>query len=277
VPLTAGGAATTFALPMAHKNKHGDNPPHHQDPAHKLQGPVEVSFPQGLIKKRDAERQEDAAKHTTERGQDVTRDRKQLTLARWTLGSLIIYAAFAGWQACLTRDLTRGGDAALRASKDQFAKDQRPYVWPAEIVWRPLKIGEEVTANVYFLNYGKTPALRETSLSQILVFTSEESKKEIDTYFEKFDESKVSGGSMVIVPPGILPDPRKSEAFITARGDRKPINQQGLDAIHADFGYALIGTTIYYDAAGTHYRSDYCAWHLANDVTAWCEKHNEIR
>jgi hypothetical protein len=194
-----------------------------------------------------------------------------------TLLSLLIYAAFAGWQALLTRDLARGGDAALVASKQQFAKDQRPYVWPAEIVWRPLKIGEEVTANVYFLNYGKTPALKETSLSQILVFTSEESKKQIDTYFEQFDESKVSGGSMVIVPPGILPDPRKSEAFITARGDRKPITQQGLDAIHADFGYALIGTTIYYDAAGTHYRSDYCAWHLANDVTAWCEKHNEIR
>jgi hypothetical protein len=261
---------------MSHKNKHGDNPPQHQDPAHKLQGAVEISFPRGLLTKHDTERQEDAAKHTTERGQDVTRDRKQLNLARWTLVSLVIYATFAGWQALLTRDLARGGDAALVASKQQFAKDQRPYVWPAEIVWHSLKIGEEVEANVYFLNYGKTPALRETSLSQILVFTSEESKKQIDTYFDKFDESKVWGGSMIIVPPGILPDPRKSEAFITARGDRKPINQQGLDAIHADFGYALIGTTIYYDAAGTHYRSDYCAWHLANDVTAWCERHNEI-
>jgi hypothetical protein len=77
------------------------------------------------------------------------------------------------------------------------------------------------------------------------------------------------------------------QAFFQTRGSlkplspqeaiRKPITQQGLDAIHADFGYALIGTTIYYDAAGTHYRSNYCAWHLANDVTAWCEKHNEIR
>jgi len=50
------------------------------------------------------------------------------------LASLVVYAAFAGWQACLTRDLARGADAALTASKEQFAKDQRPFVWPAEIV-----------------------------------------------------------------------------------------------------------------------------------------------
>ena len=178
----------------------------------------------------------------------------------------------------MTRDLARGGDAALVASKEQFAKDQRPYVWPAQLVMIPPKAGEQVRVNVFFLNYGKTPALRETSLSKVLVFTSEEVRGQVDSYFDNFDETKISGGSVFIVPPGILPDPLKSEARTTARSDFVPNTQADADVIQkTDFSYAVIGVVIYYDAAGTHYRSDYCAMHLADGLMAWCPKHNDIR
>jgi hypothetical protein len=177
----------------------------------------------------------------------------------------------------LTRDLARGADAALTATKEQFAKDQRPYVWPAEIVPHPPKVGEQIKANVYFVNYGKTPAINEKSAGKILLFVGEGTLKQADAFFDTFDENKVIGGSEIILPPGVPQDAKKSPAFITTYSDATPKDQSAIDEINrTDGSFAVVGVVTYFDSTGTHYRSNYCMMHLANGALAWCARHNEI-
>jgi hypothetical protein len=261
--------------------KHKHNPPHanrpnqthhHGGAERHVSGDIRVRGEVETKVSADA-----AAKHDTERNEDVDRDSKQLTLARWTLFALVVYAAFAGWQAWLTRRLAVGGDDALKLSKEQFVKDQRPYVWPAEIDPHPLKLGEQVKANVYFVNYGKTPAINEKSAGKILLFVGEGTLKQADTFFDTFDESKVIGGSELILPPGIPQDSKKSPSFITTYSDATPKDQPAIDEINkTDGSFAIVGVVTYFDSAGTHYRSNYCMMHLANGALAWCARHNEI-
>jgi hypothetical protein len=182
-------------------------------------------------------------------------------------------------QRSLTQSATQFTDSQ-KTTKEEFVADQRPYVWPAGTVTFPIKSGEQIRANVYFVNYGKTPAIKEKSSGKILLITRIETPEEattefVDPFFNTFDETKVAGGSEIILPPGIPQDPKKSPAFATERSDA--IVNSGAEIISkTDGSFAIVGVVTYYDSAGTHYRSDYCMLHNANGNVMWCIRHNEI-
>jgi len=179
---------------------------------------------------------------------------------------------------CETKRTNNLTQQALTNARKNFAKDQRPYVWPARIEAAPLKLKEKVSANIYFINYGKTPAIKEHSTGKILVFYNKTIVEQIDNFFETFDETKVAGGSEIIVPPGIPTDPKQSQSFATTYSDVIPTTQAAMDLVtKTDGSFAVVGVVTYFDSDGTHYRSDYCMMHLANGLLAWCEKHNAIR
>jgi hypothetical protein len=168
----------------------------------------------------------------------------------------------------------------LETSSNNFRMDQRPYVWPAKFYQFPLKVGEQISANVYFVNYGKTPALRKKSAGRILVLSATEGVlKQADAFFATFDKDEsIAGGSENILPPGIPPDPTKSLDFVTARSEEVPPNQFAVDEINKTVGsFAIVGVVIYFDSEGTKYRSNFCTMHTEGGSWAWCERHNEIR
>lgn len=196
--------------------------------------------------------------------------------------SLIPFSQAINGVKCEARSANRLSDQALTNAKEQFRNDQRPYVWPAKVDPVPIKLREPIKANIFFVNYGKTPAFKQKSHGKILVLgrkdTPENTLKELDPFFDNFDESKVVGGSAVLLPPGIPPDLMKSQAYITARSEVGLADQASVSILNKQDGsFAIVGVVIYFDAAGTHYRSDYCLLHLANGALAWCEKHNQMR
>jgi hypothetical protein len=183
---------------------------------------------------------------------------------------LIIYTGVTIGLWCSSRD-------ANKLAHEHFLKDQRPYMWPMKIEAHPLKVGEPVRVNVFYANYGKTPALKEKSAGKVLIYVGEGTLKQADTFFANFDENKVIGGSEIIVPPGIPPNPKDSQAWATDQSDIIPKDQAAVDGIDkTDGSFAVVGVITYFDSYGTHYRSDYCAMHLANGNVAWCARHNEI-
>lgn len=188
-----------------------------------------------------------------------------------------------------TNDLT---ERALKNSKDQFIKsqefsgkqfqsDQRPYIWPVlREPEKPPKPGEPIRVNVFFINYGKTPAIRERSQTGLLVFFGEGTMPQADKFFSTFDEKSLVGAdaSEIIVPPGIPPDVAKgASAYTTAESKPLPKDQKVLDEIrNTDGSYAVVGVVLYEDGLGGHYRSDFCSMHLHTGSMMWCTRHNEI-
>lgn len=205
------------------------------------------------------------------------RDRFKFWAEMVGLAVLIAYTTFAALQWCEMRKTNKLSGDALSNAKTQFQQDQRPYMWPAKFIPFPVKVKEPIRVNSYYVNYGKTPALRQKSIGKILVFSGEGTLAQADRFFATFDESKIVGGSEIIVPPGIPPDPKQSQAFATDRSDVAPVDAKAVNEINkTDGSYAVVGVITYYDAFGNHYRSDYCAMHLANGNVAWCARHNEI-
>jgi hypothetical protein len=190
---------------------------------------------------------------------------------------LIGYTTFAALQWCEMRRTNNLSTQALSNAKKQFERDQRPYVWPAEIVPFPLRVGEQIRANVFLVKYGKTPALREKYGGKVLVYVGKGTLFQADEFFENFDENNIVGGSEIIIPPGIPPDPRKSQAFSTAKSDGIIATAAGLNEIEKTEGsFAVVGVVVYFDAAGNKYRTDFCTMHLPGGLMAWCSRHNEI-
>jgi hypothetical protein len=251
-------------------------------PEHKVavSGSIQVYRPPEIEQRHSTERKEDETTHKAERKEDRGRETTRMWLEGLTLLAVLVYAGITFWQGTLTRWIAVSADHARDDSRIQFIRDQRPYVWTAGMVPFPIKTGDQIRANIYFVNYGKTPAIKEKSSGKILLITrietTEEATKEfIDPFFDTFDENKVAGGSEIILPPGIPQDPKKSPAFVTVRSDF--IVKNGADIISkTDGSFAIVGVVTYYDSAGTHYRSDFCMLHTANGNVAWCIRHNDI-
>jgi hypothetical protein len=174
-----------------------------------------------------------------------------------------------------TNDLT---DRSITQSQNNFIFDERPYVWPAKIEPLPMKVGENIMANVYSVNYGRTPAIHQRATGRILVAFSGDVMTQADSWFGSFNPKSAdfNAGSQVILPPGIPPDVKQYPSHITLQGG-KPDNQNAIDVLNGtDSSFAIVGTFLYEDSAGNTYRSDFCMRHLAIGSEAWCPRHNEI-
>src|ERR1700682_747758 len=62
--------------------------------------------------------------HQTSQTEDRAQQKKQLFWTRVATALILLYTAFAGWQTVLT-------NVAIKDGRNNFIKDQRPYVWIA--------------------------------------------------------------------------------------------------------------------------------------------------
>jgi plastocyanin len=91
---------------------------------------------------------------------------------------------------------------SLKLARDNFIKDERPYVWinPEEA---KVKVGEQVTWNVKYSNYGRSPAIKLRSCSQIVIM---DQPFPIDTVISKLPEPSCNSPLHAkIISTGILP------------------------------------------------------------------------
>src|ERR1700690_1989077 len=56
-------------------------------------------------------------------------------------------------------------------ARNNFRRDQRPYVWPSLMDPRPMEPQKPIYVDVFFVNYGKTPAINQHGAGKVLVFT----------------------------------------------------------------------------------------------------------
>jgi len=127
------------------------------------------------------------------------------------------------------------------------------------------------------LNFGKTPAIKLRSHSEVLVFTDKSVSDKADAFFNSFNESMMSDESEIILPPGIPPDAKKAFDYITVSSIGGPKTQIGINTINnTDWSFGIVGVLLYLDSSGGSYRTDFCIAHLATGALKWCPRHNEI-
>jgi hypothetical protein len=156
--------------------------------------------------------------------------------------------------------------AAIDLSKEQFVKDQRPYIWNTQIELPHLKIGDKVTWNYHYANFGKSPAIGVAYNCQILL-AAHKTRQKKNLFSPIHDPQFMSEG--FVVPPGDL------SGYSTCESD-EVATQADID-MHNVYD-AAVGMKIFYeysDTGGNVYTSRVCMFlrrtpdaHATRDTTA---------
>jgi len=175
--------------------------------------------------------------------------------------------------------------AALQANiaaSNRFAIDQRPYVWVPDVEPLPVVALQRLRADVFFVNYGKSPAMNESGVGKI--FFGKNAVKQAYQWFDSLGTpeqlaaflAKNQEGSQAVVAPGIPTDIAKQGGHSTILSDAAP-TQVEVNWIGANDYSAVVALRFqYYDLSGNRYWTDVCVFHFASTAIGHCKKHNEI-
>jgi len=165
--------------------------------------------------------------------------------------------------------------AAIDLSKEQFQRDQRPYIWKAFIKAYPYSIAGPVRVDIFFANFGKTPALRVSLRGDI--FFGANALKDADKWFASLPKDlRKLHGSVTVIPPGVPAEPEKDTGQWTTLS-KVPSAPEYAYTIEHDSGIVAVSREQYEDASGKIYETDLCFFRLKTGAMAQCERHNEIR
>jgi hypothetical protein len=159
---------------------------------------------------------------------------------------------------------------AVTQARDQFLKDERPYIWNGQMELPHLKIGDKVTWNYHYTNFGKSPAIGLANNCQILLAAHKTRQKK--NLFTPIHNPKFMNEGFV-VPPG------DSSGFSTCESE-EIANQADID-MHNTYD-AAVGMKIFYeysDTSGNVYTSKVCFFlrRVGISQVGICPTENEIK
>lgn len=170
---------------------------------------------------------------------------------------------------------------SIRQNGEQFQIEQRPYVWTSERA-EPSDVhiakGEKMRINVYWVNYGHSPALREASLAQI--FIGPDAMEKADRWFAGLGDKPLPpppDGLLKerVIPPGISSD-KGFGGVSTFTSDHELTEPEVNYILSTDKPLAIITRVVYYDAYGNRYWDDICLSRFRSGAIPHCDRHNEM-
>ena len=256
------------------KSKHGKKTPlsdpdqdrrqQHKDEAScYVHGAIEAHPPKSLIEKHDTERAENAATHVTERKEDRRRETYKLLLEGLTVLAVIVYAGLTYWQICLTRQ-------SLKATRELFQRDQRPYIFATKLEIIGLAQPENRFFGTYdFINKGKTPALHMKHAGCIL--TGNDSAQRAEEWFQRLGDGPLNksycGVGENVLYESVLMQGESDKASIV--GSRAAAN--------AGETWRAVIRIEYRDTTGERYWSDMCWFRIGEGGPfTRCFEHNDV-
>jgi hypothetical protein len=185
-------------------------------------------------------------------------------------------------------------NSALKLTRDNFIRDQRPWLFANEIMPEPgsprdahghFAPASPMFWRIYFSNYGRSPAFRLRSAMR--VFHGPNAMVAADTFFGALRTfPDVDGGT--VLPPGGPPAPRAivpggeiveiGQQFTTALTDG-PLTAEDLTFIYGhDLSVVVVGRIQYRDISGQNlYWLDFCrSTFLTGAINDCGGRHNEV-
>jgi hypothetical protein len=174
--------------------------------------------------------------------------RKHERILTLSLNSLVAIAAI--WAAS-------AATAANQNAREQFQRDQRPYVWltnePEALDWTKLENRPVLTWPLHYTNYGKSPAYNiklHVALEVVLVNG------------ERNSANVISKGAP-------LPPNKQDLLLAVSSTDVTPEEFQRLRLV--DGGVRAFGLIEYQDSSDTTYETRFCLRHRANGKADYCD------
>lgn len=247
------------------ENSHKNPPP--------LATVVEVRFPEA------AENETYAYKHREQR-----RDRWKVALEALTLFGVLAYGfvAYRQWGQMIianghATDSANAANAAattaqeaLKEARDNFRRDQRPYIWITNNLGLPSFVAMpraqaegfgQAMWNVFYTNYGKAPAYGLTTHSWVRFGNG--------PFLPTPSQKPAPGKQSEITEGGPLP-PTKVDFMTACSGKVTPERFNQLLTIGHSWGISIRVRFDYTDAYGGKYDSVICLAHYWPNVTKYC-------
>ena len=191
-----------------------------------------------------------------------------------TLLAMVIYTGFTVRIYKSANDSAQEARLAREQSAKQFDSDQRPYLWiSAQSTYSIPNM--PIVSQIYIANYGKTPAIRERELGT--VFWGPDALMKADHWFAGIRPEYWKGVPEHIIPPGIPPDPKKTNSAIVQSVN--PVPKTSYDWLNQhDASVISVMRIEYYDESGNRYWSDICSARFTGSERLGqdCPRHNEI-
>ncbi|MGB8013628.1 MAG: hypothetical protein WCF68_18595 [Terriglobales bacterium] len=162
----------------------------------------------------------------------------------------------------------------------QFQIDQRPYVWDSGDM-EPTRLdvveGKQLLINLSWINYGRSPALRESGIGDI--FVGPDCMEKADRWFASLGTNPLPGAPIKerVIPQGIPPSPEKAfGGFTTIATDHVLSHDEVIYILNTDKPIAMVSRIEYYDGFGNRNWSDKCLSRFKNGALPNCDRHNEM-
>lgn len=165
---------------------------------------------------------------------------------------------------------------ALHDSRNTFIQDQRPYLMASVVKPFPLAAGTAITVNLYWANYGKSPALG--MIGRGAVFFGKDAMRRADAWF-KTEANKPFPNNIAraIVPPGVPTGKDGDLGNFSTFSSNSVLNAADLDfVIRNDFSAVIVSHIEYFDLSANRYWTDGCWSHFATGAIPSCPTHNEV-
>jgi hypothetical protein len=191
-----------------------------------------------------------------------SREKKKFALEIATVVLLFLYTSIALWQGCLVRN--------------QFSKDQRPYVLArpdSPVLNRDYQSRPgtpPIAWNVYLINYGKSPAVNVYSCYHFSA--SDNAALLRKSVSENVPESGCSAPDSQSEIGGIIPPGPKENGVFKTISPHRAFSPEELSVIeNSDDLIAISGFIRYEDFAGNTYRTTFCGMRYASGAVHDCK------
>lgn len=146
-----------------------------------------------------------------------------------------------------------------RRTNDLTEISQRPWVWVRMPDKFNLKVDEQITLDIQFVNYGKIPAISKTN---VFLYHSQFP----DTQTVRNGQQSPPPPFSVIVAPGEVTKP-----LFTTAISRDKLSKKDYDTILAGGATVIAaGRIVYTDLQGNQYESAFCVHRLETGAVANC-------
>jgi len=178
------------------------------------------------------------------------------------------------------QDQARALQQSAATIRRQWIDDQKPLV-TAPII-KPITIaeGQPMMFNVYFANYGKSPALKASGKG--MIFIGKDAVKDADEWFRTDAPKPMLHAPTAIIPPGVpATDPKGNVTsvgvFSTAVSKKRLTKDDILYIKTHDLGFVIVMREQYFDSLGNKYWTDGCWSSFMSGAIPECPQgHNEV-
>jgi hypothetical protein len=194
-------------------------------------------------------------------------------------------SGFASTSAEAATTAAKAAQDAIIQSRDQFIKDQRPYLWLSSGESKRPVLGKVPSGkfkghgvilwDVDFTNYGRSPAHNVKIVLRVFAGESENDRPiphaEWATLKRQVNGSKQARGIPLATNENIV-------STATTDYSKFDITQDMFNSYLAmEYGIIVIGTVFYSDAGGNPYQTGFCLGRLRTGAVSRCEEESYIK